>query len=323
MHKIDWNDSGTQVGALCLGTMYFGTTTDRAASYELLDRYMDAGGNFLDTANCYSFWVEGGHGHESETLLGDWMRTRGNRQQVFLATKTGVAPDLGRAREWPANKEGLSSAAIERAIDSSLRRLQTDHVDLYYTHSPDSETPMEETLEAFNQLVQKGKVRHIGASNLSAWRLEQARALSRSNDWAQYGCVQQRHTYLRPKHGADFEGLQLCVNDDLLDYCIENRTFHLLAYSPLLSGAYTRPDRPLSHQYATPDTEARLATLREVANETAATLNQVVLAWMMQGDLAIIPVISASTPSQLDENLGALQVTLSDEQLQRLTSAGA
>ena len=178
-------------------------------------------------------------------------------------------------------------------------------------------------MEAFNRLVQKGKARHIGASNLSAWRLEQARTLSRSNGWAQYGCVQQRHTYLRPKHGADLEGLQLCVNDDLLDYCEENKAFHLLAYSPLLSGAYTRPDRPLPPQYATPDTEARLVTLREVANESTATLNQVVLAWMMQGDPAIIPVISASTRSQLDENLGALQITLSDDQLRRLTSAGA
>ena len=145
--------------------MFFGTRVDEATSRRLLDRYVEAGGNFLDTANIYAFWVEGGQGGESEALLGRWMRQCGTRDRVFVATKVGAAPG-----------EDLSHAAINAAVDGSLRRLGTDHVDLYYAHVDHRSVPLEETLGAFGELVSAGKVRYIGCSNYAAWRLERARA---------------------------------------------------------------------------------------------------------------------------------------------------
>jgi aryl-alcohol dehydrogenase-like predicted oxidoreductase len=300
--------------------MYFGTKTDEKTSFRLLDLYVEAGGSFLDTANCYAFWIDGGTGDESELLLGRWLKERHNRDRIFLATKVGSGPDLAKGPNWPQNKEGLSAKIIEQAIEGSLKRLDTEYIDLYYTHALDKDNPMEETLEAFDNLVKKGKVRYIGASNLPAWRLERAKSISRANKWTEYCCIQQRHTYLRPKYGVEFAaGLQVWANDDLLEYCTENTDVILLAYSPLLSGAYTREDRPLMEEYNTPDTEARMAALKKVANEVGATLNQVILAWMMQGTPTVIPLIAASTQEQLQENLDTLSVTLNQEQLEFLT----
>jgi aryl-alcohol dehydrogenase-like predicted oxidoreductase len=182
-------------------------------------------------------------------------------------------------------------------------------------------TPLEETMEAFDRLVKAGKVRYIGASNFLAWRLEKARSVSQANNWAQYCCIQQRYSYLRPKPGASF-GAQIAANDDLLDYCrSENVT--LLAYSPLLNGAYTRPDRDYQEQYIGPDSDARLATLRAVAEETGATANQIVYAWMMHSDPPVIPLMAASTDEQMKENLGALDITLSAEQMEKLNKASS
>jgi aryl-alcohol dehydrogenase-like predicted oxidoreductase len=203
----------------------------------------------------------------------------------------------------------------------SLLRLGLDTIDLYYAHVDDRNTPMEETLGAFDRLVNQGKVRFIGASNFLAWRLEEARWVSRTNGCAEYCCIQQRHSYVRPKPGEDFVP-QIAANDDLLDYC-RARGVTLLAYSPLLSGAYTRPDRPFARQYHGTDTAARLAALNSVAEELGATQSQVVLAWMAQSDPAVIPLVAASTVEQMDENLGALSLELSAEQMDLLNSAKA
>lgn len=313
MKQVPLGNSGVEVSIFCLGAMYFGTRTDEQMSYRLLDRYVAAGGSFIDTANIYAHWVPGFNGGESETLLGRWMKTRDNRAEIFIATKVGF--------QYSDTKRGLRARQIEQECEKSLRRLGIDTIDLYYAHVNDRNTPQEETLEAFDRLVRAGKVRFIGASNFLAWRLEHARWLSRRNGWAQYVGIQQRYTYLRPKPGTTFDP-QITANDDLLDYC-RNRDITLLAYSPLLSGAYTRPERTFSEQYIGPDSEARLAILGEVASETGATLNQVILAWMVQGDPTIIPLIAASTPEQMDENLSALTLNLSDEQLIRLNIAGA
>lgn len=321
MKKVMLGNTGAEVSAFCLGAMYFGTKNDEQSSFQLLDQFVEAGGNFLDTANCYAFWIEGATGDESELLLGRWMKERKNREQIFLATKVGARPDTSKRVNWPQNLEGLSAKVIERAIDESLQRLGTDYIDLYYVHIQDHDTPPEETLEALDRLVKAGKVRHIGASNRHAWRLERAKQISRANNWAEYCCLQQRHTYLRPKRGLKLvEGLQICVNEDLLEYCIENPDVSLIAYSPLLGGAYTREDRPITEEYQTSDTELRMAALKQVAEEVGATLNQVVLAWMMQGTPTIIPLIAASTREQLQENLGALDVKLNQEQLEVLTN---
>ena len=303
--------TGVEVSALCLGTMYFGSRENAEISYQLLDQYVEAGGTFLDTANIYVRWIPGFVGGESELLLGRWMKERGNRQQMFIASKVGF--------EYPGVERGLPAQRIEEECNKSLKRLGVDTIDLYYAHVDDHNTPLEETMEAFSRLVQAGKVRFIGASNYLAWRLEKAYGVSKTNGWPAYCCIQQRHTYLRPKPGATFSP-QIAANNDLLDLC-HTEGVTMLAYSALLSGAYTRADRPVPDEYLGPDTDARLITLKAVAQETGATPNQVVLAWMMQGQPSVLPLTAASTAAQLRENINALNLQLSAEQLDRLTMA--
>ena len=311
MKRVPLGNSGVEVSVFCLGAMYFGTRTDEEMSYRLLDQYVGAGGSFIDTANIYAWWVSGFKGGESETLLGHWLRSRSNRAKMFIATKVGF--------QYSDAERGLRARQIEMECEKSLTRLGIETIDLYYAHVDDRHTPMEETLEAFDRLVRTGKVRFIGASNFLAWRLEEAHWISQQNGWAVYVGIQQRYTYLRPKPGATFDP-QISVNEDLVDYC-RNRDITLLAYSPLLSGAYTRSDRPFSEQYLGPDGEARLVTLQSVAYEAGATLNQVILAWMVQGDPLVIPLVAASTPAQMEENLAALTVELSADQIVRLNEA--
>lgn len=317
MKQIPLGQTGIDVSAFCLGCMFFGTLTDQEMAYQLADRYFEAGGRFYDTANNYAFWIDGATGDESETVLGRWLKSRKNRDQIILSTKVGARPTRpGGGREsW----ERLSARAIERAVEGSLTRLGTDYLDLYYAHIDDRRTPLEETLAAFDRLVTAGKVRAIGCSNLMTWRIEQARSISHLHGWAAYCCVQQRYSYLQPRSGATFE-TQVAASQELLDYCQVHEDFSLLAYSPLLSGAYTRQDVVLPPQYRSSDTEARLSALATVAAETGATPNQVVLAWLHQSTPSVIPVIAASNKTQLDENLGALHVHLTGEHMRMLNS---
>jgi aryl-alcohol dehydrogenase-like predicted oxidoreductase len=321
MRTVSLGNTDVEVSVFCLGTMHFGSRTGKETSYRILDQYVEAGGSFLDTANNYAMWVPGYVGGESETLLGEWMRERRNRAQMFIATKVGF--------NYPGVERGLRAHQIETECEKSLKRLGVDTIDLYYAHRDDRNTPMEETLEAFDRLIGAGKVRFIGASNFLAWRLEEARWVSRTHGstelaeagWAEYCCIQQRYSYIRPKPGADFDP-QIATNDDLLDYC-RTRGIRMLAYSPLLSGAYTRADRVFSEQYRGPDTDARLAALKAMSGEVGATANQVVLAWMVQSDPVVIPLVGASTVDQLQENLGALTIELSAGQVARLDGASA
>jgi aryl-alcohol dehydrogenase-like predicted oxidoreductase len=303
--------TGINVSALCLGVMHFGTKQDQATSYRLMDRYVDAGGSFLDTANIYAHWVEGFQGGESEVLLGQWLKERGNRSQMFIASKVGFG--------YPGVNVGLSARQIEEECEKSLKRMNIETIDLYYAHVDDRHTPLDESLLAFDRLVNAGKVRFIGASNYRAWRLEQARGLSDTHEWASFCCVQQRYTYLPARSGYSYTP-QVEANEDLLDYC-RSTGLTLLAYSVLLGGAYTRTDRKLPEQVASPDNEKRLATLRAVAEETGTTPNQVILAWMRQSSLSVLPLIAASDEAQLDENLKSLDLTLSEDQMTRLTQA--
>jgi aryl-alcohol dehydrogenase-like predicted oxidoreductase len=241
------------------------------------------------------------------------MQERKNRDRMFLATKVGF--------QYPGVERGLRAGQIETECEKSLKRLGIDTIDLYYAHVDDRNTPMEETLEAFNRLVKAGKVRLIGASNFLAWRMEEAHWVSQTHGWAEYCCIQQRYSYIRPKPGASFDP-QIAANDDLLDYC-RARGITMLAYSPLLTGAYTRADRSFAEQYLGPDTDARVAALNAVAGEVGATLNQVVYAWMMQSDPLVIPLVATSTAEQIRENLGALEIKLSAEQMARLSDASA
>jgi len=270
-----------------------------------------AGGSYLDTANMYAHWVPGGKGGESETLLGEWMRTRKNRSRMLVATKVGV--------EYPGVQRGLKAAWIEVECEKSLKRLGVETIDLYYAHADDRNTPLEEPLEVFDRLVRAGKVRYIAASNMLAWRLALARMLSQMHGWPRYCAIQQRLSYVRPKPGTDF-GTQIAVNDDLLDYC-RSEGVRLFCYMPLLAGAYNQPEPKFSEQYRGADTDARMAALRAVAGEVGATPIQVVLAWMRHHDPQLIPLVAAETVEQMKENLGALEVTLSPEQMARLNDA--
>jgi aryl-alcohol dehydrogenase-like predicted oxidoreductase len=311
MKTLHLGMTGVEVSALCMGVLYFGNRIGNEVSYHLMDRYVNGGGSFFDTANIYSFWISGFQGGESEIALGQWMRDRKNRSQLFIASKVGFA--------YQNVERGLRADKIQTECEKSLQRLETDVIDLYYAHVDDRDTPLEETMEAFDRLIKAGKVRYIGASNFMAWRLEKARMVSRANGRAEYCCIQQRYSYLRPKPGATF-GAQVCVNEDLLDY-VQSEGIRLLAYSPLLNGAYTRADRDFQEQYLGPDTDARLATLRAVAEEMDVTANQIVYAWMMQSDPPVIPLMAASTDEQIEEDLGALEMNLSDAQMSRLNNA--
>lgn len=322
MRLMRLGHSGMEVSALALGCMYFGSAIDEVTSFELLDRYAAAGGSFLDSANNYAFWVDGFEGGESERTLGRWMKARRNREQMCVATKVGYNMP-------PRVPISLARKTILEQCEISLKNLQTDYIDLYYAHWDHRETPLEEILSTFDQLVQEGKVRYIGCSNMLAWRIEQARAQSQQHGWPEYCCVQQRHSYLRPKTGiTTFANGQVAVNSDLLDYATVNANrLTVVAYSTLLGGVYSRPqnripDNYQPHEYDPTDMQARLKVLHAISQETGATPNQVVLAWMIQNTPAMIALISSSSPARLQESLNATAVTLTAEQLKRLNQAG-
>ena len=312
MRTIPLGASGLQVSELCFGTDLIGSRIDRETSFQLLDLFRERGGTFVDTANFYAAWMPGCQGGESESTIGAWMKDRRCRNQVTIASKLGF--------DYPGSAGGLNAAEIARECEKSLRRLETDRIDLYYAHRDDPQTPVEETMEAFDGLVRAGKVRAVAASNLPVWRIAEANTAARMRGWTACCAVEQRYTYLRPRHGASF-GPQIWMNEDLKEYC-RNQGMALVGYSVLLQGAYTRVDREVPAQFAGPDSDERLAVLRAVAGETGATLNQVIIAWMLAGDPPVLPIVAGSRQGQLTENIGALDVRLSEEQVTRLTKAG-
>ncbi len=338
MKKVALGKTGVNVSEISLGCMLMGSATNRATSFEMLDRFVDAGGDFLDTANCYAWWIGRGEfvGDESETLLGQWMKERKNRDRVFLATKVGGRlKDMKGIRDEQGNVhwdrvrdeyEYLAARVIRQGVEDSLRRLQTDHIDLYYTHIDDRAAPQEETLEALNRLVEEGKVRFIACSNFRTWRLERARQISAARGWASYVAIQQQYSYLRPKPGADF-GIAVNADDELLDYLRANEEVTLIAYSPLLKGIY-ESDKKREAYYNWPlfnscDAEVRLETLAKLAQELGVSHHQLVLAWLLHHQPRVIPIVAASSIVQYEHNLQALNIQLTDEQLDILNSATA
>lgn len=312
MKRVKIGHTDVDVSTLCIGTDLIGSRIDQENSFALFDYFFERGGTFIDTANFYASWYPGCVGGESETTIGAWMKERGNRDRIQISSKL--------AFDYPGSDGGLNAAEIERECEKSLKRLQTDYLDIYYAHRDDFDTPIEETMEAFDRLVKAGKVRAIGASNLWVWRIAEANQVSRANDWAPYSVVEQRYTYLRPRNGADF-GPQICINDDM-KRCADHQGMTLIAYSILLQGAYTREDKPIPAQFAGPEADDRLAMLKEVANEAGATMNQVIIAWMRQSTPFVLPIIAGSSTDQLDENISALDISLSEDQMERLNTAG-
>jgi aryl-alcohol dehydrogenase-like predicted oxidoreductase len=321
--------TGEQVSQLSLGAMLMGSATDEPTSFTMLDRYFDAGGSFVDTADCYAWWhAPGFTGGESESVLGRWFASRGNRDRVFLSTKgSGWVdnPDEQRGKGWPAKYVGAGAQTLRTALDGSLRRLGTDHIDLYYVHVDDPRTPLDETLEALAGFVQAGKIRYVGWSNVRTWRLERILGLCDRNGWPAPVALQQQHSYLRPAPRANEISI---VDVEQLDHLRANPQVSLVAFSPILKGIYDDPAKREGHPamaaYAGPDAEARLATLTEMAADLGVRPNQLVLAWLLhQTAPTPITLIGPRTPDQLDAALDALNVKLSDEQLTTLDAAGA
>ncbi|MGO1054381.1 aldo/keto reductase [Crossiella sp. CA198] len=313
---------GPRASVLCLGALPFGSSVDRDTSFAILDRFVEAGGNFIDSANNYVFWTENGKGDESENLLGDWLRTRGNRSEVVLASKVGALPDPAKSGAFPDNAEGLSAEVISTQLDNSLRRLGTDHLDVYYAHMEDRSVPLAETVGAFGKAVAQGKVRVPGCSNHPTWRIDRARELAKQDGLAPYGVLQFRHSYLRPRPDIKLpQAGHVQASDELLDYVRTEDNLVLTAYTTLLFGAYTRPDRPLHEHYDHPGTQRKIAVLQAVAAELGATVNQVVLAWLLHGNPLVVPVLGVSSVAQLAESLDAAELELSADQLGRLAAA--
>nr|BFF20125.1 hypothetical protein GCM10025730_36460 [Promicromonospora thailandica] len=237
---LDNGHTSFEVSALCLGTMYMGTRTDEETSFAILDRFVEAGGTFLDTANNYNAWV-GGYGRDSEDVIGRWLAARGNRDELRIATKLGAAkkdPDLPLSTTPPTNYQGLAASTVDAEARESLRHLGTDHVDVLYGHVDDRETPLEETVGAFGKLVDEGLVGIPGISNVALWRLVEARETAARLGVAPYGAVQQCHSYVYPRPQPVRTSW---ATPELLDYAASTGTdgrpgLTVLAYSPLHQG---------------------------------------------------------------------------------------
>ncbi|MEO7717789.1 MAG: aldo/keto reductase [Capsulimonas sp.] len=306
--------TGLQVSEICLGTMQFGWTADEATSFAVMDTFREAGGNFIDTADIYSNWVgDASYGGKTEEIIGKWIAARGVRQDVVLATKV-------RGKMWEgANGEGLSRAHIIRACDESLRRLQTDYIDLYQCHWADLNTPIEETLETLNDLVRAGKVRYIGASNYPAWRLMEAVSLSERRALARFDSYQPEYS-LMERQLFEYEAAPFCKHYGL----------GVIPYSPLaggfLTGKYRRdtpsPDSVRAkgnlEKYGNDQGWAAIDALDEIAKSHGKTVAQTALAWQLSNPIITAPIIGANTPDQLTDILGAIGYRLTQEEMARL-----
>jgi aryl-alcohol dehydrogenase-like predicted oxidoreductase len=309
--------TGLKVAEVCLGTMQWGWTTDAATGMQVMDAYLEAGGNFIDTADIYSSWAKDNPGGVSERVIGEWMSKRGNRDQIVLATKV-------RGRMWDGpNGEGLSRVHILRACEESLRRLQTDHIDLYQTHWPDDETPIDETMEALTSLVRQGKVRYLGCSNFSAWQLTQALWASAKAGLSHFDSVQPHYNLL---HRAEYER-------ELREACAHFGV-GVIPYSPLaagfLTGKYSKDEQNdsqrasgIKRRYFNDAGWRALDEVRAVAAESGATPTAVALAWLLAQPGMTAPIVGANSVDQLRESLAACEVTLSADQLDRLNRATA
>ncbi len=308
--------TGLEVVPLMLGGNVFGWTIDTQQSFRILDAFLDRGFNFIDTADVYSRWAPGNQGGESESILGQWLHQRGGRREkIVLATKVGM--DMGHGHE------GLGKQHILESAEASLRRLGTDHIDLYQSHKDDAATPFDATLEAYAQLIEQGKVRAIGASNYKGDRLTEAIELAQKHDLPVYQTLQPEYNlYSR----ADYE----------TDLAPVAKRFDLgvIPYSSLASGFLTGKYKSVE------DTEGKkrggkvsryfddrgqkiLAALAQVARETGAREATVALAWLMAQPTITAPIASATSLDQLDELTAAVDLTLTEDQLRQLTDASA
>jgi len=307
--------SGLKVSPVCLGGNVFGWTADEKASFAVLDDFTTAGGNFIDTADVYSTWVAGHQGGESETVLGKWLKTRGLRDKLVVATKVGS--------EMGNGGKGLKAAYIARAVEDSLKRLQTEYIDLYQSHRDDADTPQEETLEAYAKLIKAGKVRAIGASNFTAARLSAALAISAKHGLPRYESLQPEYN-LYERAGYEQELEPLCLKERI----------GVIGYFGLASGFLTgkyRSEADLQKsargedigQYLNPRGFRILAALDAVAAEAKATPAQVAVAWLIARPSVTAPIVSATKVEQSHDLIKAMRLKLTPAQIETLNAASA
>jgi aryl-alcohol dehydrogenase-like predicted oxidoreductase len=308
--------SSLQVAPLCLGGNVFGWTADEAASFKVLDALVAAGLNFIDTADVYSRWVPGHRGGESETIIGNWLKRSGKRAQLVIATKVGLdmAPD----------RKGLSRTHIERSVEESLRRLQTDHIDLYFSHRDDPSVPFEETLGAYQKLIAAGKVRAIGASNYTAPRLAEALETSGQHGLPRYEVLQPHYNlYARTDYEAELE--PLCRQQQL------GVVSYFALASGFLSGKYRTPadagksarGKDIVAKYLNERGLKILAALDDVSDRYGASPASVALAWQIARPSITAPIASATGVEQLGELVAATRLSLDAAAIEQLDSASA
>jgi aryl-alcohol dehydrogenase-like predicted oxidoreductase len=313
MNKRKLGNSGLEVAPLAFGGNVFGWTVDEPTSFALLDAFVEAGFNLIDTADMYSTWVKGHKGGESETIIGKWLKRSGNRPKVVIATKVG--------KEMGPNRKGLSKTYIHQAVEDSLQRLQTDYIDLYQSHADDPDTPLEETLEAYDQLIKQGKVRAIGASNYSAARLAQSLVVSEKTGYPRYESLQPLfNLYDRVDYEKELEPL-----------CRE-RGLGVISYFSLASGFLTgkyRSKDDLSKRargdfvkkYLNARGFAIIDALNKVAQEHNMTPAQVALSWLIAHPSITAPIASATNLEQLNELIEATTIELNPSVIDLLNQA--
>ena len=307
--------SGLEVSPICLGGNVFGWTADEPTSFNILDEFVGAGFNFVDTADVYSRWVPGHKGGESETVLGNWFKRSGNRKKVILATKAGI--------EMGPGKKGLSKAYILSEVEESLQRLQTDYIDLYQSHIDDAITPLEETLGAYDQLIKQGKVRAIGASNYSAERLTEALKVSKQNGLPRYESLQP-HYNLYERAGYEKELEPVCLKEGI----------GVIPYFALASGFLTGkyrsendlakgPRGQMVKKYLDERGFRILAALDEVAAKLHSTPGKVAIAWLIAEPSITAPIASATSVEQLKDLVDAANLSLDADSIETLNQASA
>jgi aryl-alcohol dehydrogenase-like predicted oxidoreductase len=300
-----------EVFPLCLGGNVFGWTADEASSFAVLDGFTAGGGNFIDTADVYSAWAPGNSGGESETIIGNWLAERGRRDDIVLATKVGLHADA----------KGLSRASIRRGVEASLRRLRTDHIDLFYTHRDDPETPLEETVAALGEIVAEGKVRYVAASNYTAARLEESLKIADATDAARYVALQP-HYNLVHRDEVESELATLAARENLA----------LFPYYALASGFLTGKYRDADETGDSPRAGAAakylddrggrvLAALDQVAAAHSSSVATVALAWLAARPNVVAPIASARSVEQLADLLAVADLNLTPQELELLTMA--
>ena len=317
MERRNLDGTDLEVSPICLGTMQFGWTADEPASVAVMDAFFAAGGNFLDTADVYSSWAPGNPGGVAESIIGRWLKARGNRDRIVVATKV-------RQRMWDGpDGEGLGRAHIMRAVDDSLRRLQIETIDLYQCHWPDVDTPIEETLSAFDELVRAGKVRYVGASNYSAAQVEEALRVADAKPLPRFVSLQPRYNLA---HRSEFEG-------PLADLCLREG-IAVIPYSPLQGGFLTgkyRRGQPLpqsvraatAKRYGTETGWRVIEALDAIAGAHETTVGAVAIAWLLAKPTVTAPIIGANSPAQLAETLPGADLRLAPYEIASLDAVSA